>query len=84
MGDQLRLVKKKEANVVPIPASAVVKKDGADVVFVLSDGKAKMRKVTVVDRTAAEALIGTGLATGDSVITSNADTLQDDQPASTN
>jgi biotin carboxyl carrier protein len=83
VGDQLRLVKKKEANVVPIPAAAVVKRDGADVVFVLSDGKAKLRKVTVVDRTATEALIGSGLATGDSVITSGADTLQDDQPAST-
>jgi len=84
VGDQLRLVKKKEANVVPIPAAAVVKRDGADVVFVLSDGKAKLRKVTVVDRTATEALVGSGLATGDSVITSGADALQDDQPASTN
>ena len=83
VGDQLRLVKKKESNVVPIPVAAVVKRDGADVVFVLSDGRAKLRKVTVVDRTATEALIGSGLAAGDSVITSSADTLQEDQPAAT-
>ncbi len=83
-GDQLRLVKKKEQNVVPVPASAVVKRDDGDVVFVLSDGEAKLRKVTVVDRSSpTEVLISSGLATGDSVITSGADTLQDGQKAST-
>ena len=82
-GDQLRLVKKKEPNVIPVPAGAVVKRDGKDVVFVLTGGEAHARPVTVVDRGAAEVLISsTGLAPGDSVITSGADTLQDGQQAS--
>jgi biotin carboxyl carrier protein len=83
-GDQLRLVKAKVPNVVPVPLSALVKRDNADVVFVLSDGEAKAHKVTVVDRTPTEALISSGLAAGDSVITSGADSLQDGQKASTN
>jgi hypothetical protein len=82
-GDQLRLVKKREANVIPIPAGAVTKRDNADVVFVLADGVVHLRKVTIVDRTAAEVLVSSGLATGDSVITSGASDLQDGQKAST-
>jgi hypothetical protein len=84
VGDPLRLVKKKEQNVVPLPAAAVVQRDGADVVFVLSDGEAKLRKVTVVDRSSPnEVLISSGLAAGDSVIVSGAGELQDGQKAST-
>ncbi|HZS40951.1 MAG TPA: HlyD family efflux transporter periplasmic adaptor subunit [Polyangia bacterium] len=83
-GDQLRLVKAKVPNVVPVPLSALVKRDGADTVFVLSDGEAKAHKVTVVDRTSGEALISSGLAAGDSVITSGTDSLQDGQKATTN
>jgi multidrug efflux pump subunit AcrA (membrane-fusion protein) len=82
-GDQLRLVKKREQNVVPVPASAVVKRDGADTVFVLSSGEARAHKVTIVDRSSpTEVLISSGLAPGDSVITTNTDTLQDGQKAS--
>jgi len=81
-GDQLRLVKKREQNVIPVPTAAVTQRDGADVVFVLSDGEAHVRKVTVVDKTPTEALVSSGLAAGDSVITSNASDLQDGQKAS--
>jgi multidrug efflux pump subunit AcrA (membrane-fusion protein) len=83
-GDQLRLVRARQQNVIPVPASAVVKRDGADTVFVLTDGVAKARTVTIVDRTATECLVSAGLATGDSVITSNAADLQDGQKASVN
>jgi hypothetical protein len=83
-GASLRLVKAKVPNVVPVPITALVKRDGADLVFVLSDGEAKAHKVTVVDRTTVEALISSGLAAGDSVIVSGADALQDGQKASTN
>jgi hypothetical protein len=81
-GDQLRLVRKKEQNVIPVPLGAVTQRDGADVVFVLSDGEAHLRKVTVVDRTGGEALVSAGLAAGDSIITSDATTLQEGQKAS--
>lgn len=81
-GDQLRLVKKKEQNVVPLPAAAVVQRDGADVVFVLANGEAHLRKVTVADRTGAEVLIADGLAPGDSVITSDVDELVEGQQVS--
>ena len=82
-GDPLRLVKKREQNVVPVPASAVIKRDGADTIFVLSSGEARAHKVTIVDRSSpTEVLVSSGLAPGDSVITTNADTLQDGQKAS--
>jgi hypothetical protein len=81
VSDPLRLVKKREQNVIPLPASAVIQRDGADVVFVLADGEAHQRKVTVLDRSANEVLIASGLAAGDSVITSSAN-LQEGQKAS--
>lgn len=83
-GDSLRLVRTKEENVVPVPAAAVVERGGDQVVFVLSDGEARMRRVTVVDRSnPSQVLISSGLATGDSVITSSAATLSDGQKATT-
>jgi multidrug efflux pump subunit AcrA (membrane-fusion protein) len=84
VGDQLRLVRARQQNVIPVPASAVVKRDGADTVFVLTDGVAKARTVTIVDRTTTECLVSAGLATGDSVITTNAAELQDGQKVSVN
>lgn len=81
-GDQLRLVKKKEANVIPVPTAALTQRDGADVVFVLSDGEVHARKVTVTDKTPTEVFISSGLANGESVITSDAASLQEGQKAS--
>jgi multidrug resistance efflux pump len=81
-GDQLRLVKKKEQNVIPVPTSALTQRDGADVVFVLSDGEVHSRKVTVTDKTPTEVFISSGLANGESVITSDAASLQEGQKAS--
>jgi membrane fusion protein (multidrug efflux system) len=80
-GESLRLVRGKVPNVVPIPPSALVKVDGADTVFVLTGGEAKARRVTVVDRTPSEVLIGNGLAAGESVITSGGESLHDGQKA---
>jgi len=79
-GDSIRLVKKREQNVMSVPSSALV---GADTVFVLSDGEAHARKVTIADKNGADVLISGGLAAGDSVITSGADQLQDGQKAAT-
>jgi RND family efflux transporter MFP subunit len=80
-GDSLRLVKTKQQNVFRIPAAAVVKREGADTVFVLSNGEAKARKVSVVDHDGNDALIQSGLATGDTVITTAVDTLTDAKKA---
>ena len=82
-GDSLRLVKSKLQNVVKVPTAAVVKRDGADTVFVLSNGEAKARKVSVVDHDGADSLISSGLATGDSVITTAVETLTDGKKATT-
>jgi RND family efflux transporter MFP subunit len=79
-GDSLRLVKKREQNVIPVPSSALV---GADTVFVLTDGEAHARKVTVADKNGGDVLISGGLAAGDSVITAGAEQLQDGQKAAT-
>jgi RND family efflux transporter MFP subunit len=80
-GDSLRLVKARVANVVPVPASALVKHDGSDVVFVLSDGVVHERKVTIVDKTGSEVLVGSGLTSGDQIVSSGADSLKDGQKA---
>jgi RND family efflux transporter MFP subunit len=82
-GDSLRLVKSKLQNVVKVPTAAVVKRDGADTVFVLTNGEAKARKVSVVDHDGADSLVQSGLATGDSVITTAVETLTDGKKATT-
>jgi multidrug efflux system membrane fusion protein len=80
-GDSLRLVKARVPNVVPVPATALVKQDGADAVFVLTDGTVHERKVTVVDRTPSEVLVGSGLQSGDQVVSAGGENLKDGQKA---
>ncbi len=81
-GDNVRLVKSKLDNVVKLPAAAVGKREGADVVYVLTGGEAKARPVTIVDREGTDVLVSKGLATGDSVI-SDSSGLEDGQKATT-
>jgi multidrug efflux pump subunit AcrA (membrane-fusion protein) len=76
-GDSLRLVKARVPNVVPVPATALV----GDTVFVLADGAVHAHKVTIVDRTPTEVLVGSGLASGDQVVSSGAENLKDGQKA---
>jgi membrane fusion protein (multidrug efflux system) len=82
VGDNLRLVKARVPNVVQVPAAAVVRRDGAEVVFVFADGEVHQRKVTVVDRTGSEVLVGSGLGSGDQIVSSGAENLHDGQKAS--
>jgi hypothetical protein len=65
-------------NVVPVPPTALV---GGDTAFVLADGTVHARKVSVVDKTASEVLVGSGLTTGDQVVSSGAENLNDGQKA---
>ncbi|HEX6839392.1 MAG TPA: HlyD family efflux transporter periplasmic adaptor subunit [Polyangia bacterium] len=78
-GDSLRLVKARVSNVVPVPPSALV---NGNTVFVLADGAVHAHKVTIVDRTPNEVLVGTGLQSGDQIVSSGADTLKDGEKAS--
>lgn len=77
-GDSLRLVKARVSNVVPVPATALV---GGDTVFVLAEGTVHARKVTVVDKTPNEVLVGSGLQSGDQIVSSGAENLKDGQKA---
>jgi multidrug efflux pump subunit AcrA (membrane-fusion protein) len=82
IGDNLRLVRARVPNVVTVPAASVVKRaDGSDVVFVLANGVVHERRVTVVDRSGTDVLIGGGLANGDQVVASGAEALKDGQKA---
>ena len=81
-GDSLRLVKARVPNVVPVPATALVHREGGDVVYVLADGAVHERKVTVVDKSGAEALVGSGLTSGDQVVSTGGENLHDGQKAS--
>lgn len=81
VGDSVRLVRARVANVVPVPKAAVVTRDGADVVYVFADGAVHERKVTIVDRTGAEVLVGSGLGGGDQIVAGGAENLHDGQKA---
>ena len=78
----LKLVKARLAGVVALPLTAVAKKNGGDVVYVLADGAVHEHKVTVADRTAGEAYVSTGISAGDMVVTAGAATLTNGQKAS--
>ena len=80
-GDQVRLVKARVPNVIPVPATAVVHRANGDVVYVLADGVVHEHKVSVVDRSGTEALVGNGLQSGDQVVAAGADGLHDGQKA---
>jgi membrane fusion protein (multidrug efflux system) len=80
-GDNVRLVKARVPNVVPVPPAALVKREGGEVVYVLADGVVHERKVTVVDRSGSEVLVGSGLSSGDQIVSSGAENLKDGQKA---
>jgi multidrug efflux pump subunit AcrA (membrane-fusion protein) len=83
IGTAISLIKSRTPNVVRQPLAAVSKSQGgADQVYVLSGGVVHARPVTVIERTATEAYITSGLTTGESVVVSATDTLQDGQKAS--
>jgi multidrug efflux pump subunit AcrA (membrane-fusion protein) len=83
-GDDVRLVKSKMPAVVVVPASAVVKKNGADVVFVLSGGIAHAKKVTIADRSGGEVFLSSGVNAGEQIITTGGEALNDGDKASAN
>jgi len=60
-----------------LPASAITEVDGQTAVFVqLGDGRFEVRPVTVLERSASEALVTAGLAVGDLVVIDGAFALK--------
>ena len=76
--DHVRLVKTRLESVYRLPIGAVVRPAGGpDQVFVVQDGKARQRVITILDRDAKEVIVGQGLAPSDRVVTSGTLSLRD-------
>jgi len=65
------------ASAIRIPQSAVTRRDGAAVVFVVSNGVARLRRVALGSSTGSDYEITSGLVSGESVATSGLAQLQD-------
>ncbi|RKO69727.1 efflux RND transporter periplasmic adaptor subunit [Sphingobacterium puteale] len=70
----------KDAKGVKVPTEALMPGDGGYNAFVIVDGKAKPVAVTIGTRTEADAVITSGLSTGDSIIVSNMLRITDGTP----
>jgi len=60
-----------------IPKSAVQRRDGRELVFVVKDGRAAQRTVKLGPARADEAIVVSGLTVGERVVTDGADRLRD-------
>src|SRR5262249_33271878 len=79
--DTVHLVRAHYPKIVRLPVQAVVHPAGLqDRVYVVQDGHARQRVVTVLDRNSREVLVGQGLAAGERVVTAGAVALQDGAP----
>jgi RND family efflux transporter MFP subunit len=63
--------------VLTVPAAAVVQRGQLDAVFVVDQGTARMRLIRLGERIGDRIAVRAGLADGDTVVTSGADTLTD-------
>jgi RND family efflux transporter MFP subunit len=62
---------------VSVPKTAVLEQDGHDVVFVVRDGRAERRAVTVSDTQSDDSLLSAGVSGGERVIVTPPDGLKD-------
>ena len=69
--------------VLTVPSAAVVRDDGRDAVFVVSGGKARLRRVVVGASGPDRVEIRSGVAAGDRVVVRDADRLRDGQSVRT-
>lgn len=60
-----------------IPKTAVVEQDGQDVVFVVTDGRAERRAVTVTDTQNDSSIVSAGVSAGEKVVAAAPDNLKD-------
>lgn len=66
-----------EARMVIVPKSAVLNRDGQDVVFVVRDGRVEQRAVTVSDTENDNSILSAGVSDGEKVVVSAPDNLLD-------
>lgn len=62
---------------VTVPKTAVVERDGRDVVFVVQDGHAERRAVTVSDSQDDNSILSAGVSAGEKVVVAAPDDLRD-------
>ena len=62
---------------VMIPKDAVLSRDGRDVVFVVRDGHAERRAVTVTDTQNDDSVLSAGVAAGEKIVVNAPANLQD-------
>ena len=63
------LVTEEQTDVITVPVSAITETLDGNIVYVVEDGRASSRTVTVGSRNESEAVIVSGLEAGDVVIT---------------
>ena len=66
-----------EARMVIVPKSAVLNRDGQDVVFVVRNGRVEQRAVTVSDTENDNSILSAGVSDGEKVVVSAPDNLLD-------
>ncbi|MGO8765620.1 MAG: efflux RND transporter periplasmic adaptor subunit [Limisphaerales bacterium] len=64
-------------HLVIVPKTAVLNRDGRDIVFVVRDGRVERRAVTVRDTQNDDSLLSAGVSDGDKVVLAAPDNLQD-------
>jgi len=62
---------------VVIPKTAVLKQEGRDVVYIVREGRAERRAITVGSISGAEVLVAAGIAAGERVVAKGPDGLRD-------
>jgi multidrug efflux pump subunit AcrA (membrane-fusion protein) len=77
---EVRIATGAKENVLVIPRKAVLFKTGKTYVFVLQDGRASQREVTLGLTEEDEAEVLTGIAEGEVIISVGVENLKDGQP----
>ncbi len=75
-GDAISIVRARHDAVARIPAAAIVRRGGHSTAFVLSAEQVQARVVTVIDRTASEAIVQ-GLKPNEEIVVESSDLLYD-------
>ena len=74
---EARIVVDEARNVLKVPSGALFRQGDSQAVFVVNDGKAKLRRVTVGRRSSLEAEVISGLTEGEKVVVYPSDKVRD-------
>ncbi len=75
----IKIEQRKYDNMIMIPTEVISRVDNGYIVFVLEDGKARSRQITILKRTANEVAVSDGLKSGDELIVVGYQNLIDGQ-----